>query len=405
MDRHDMKKPALNATEVSDLVATLFGLKVSRIKSLPSFMDQNLHVQASVSGETADHGSAEYVLKILNCEESKEADLIEVQTQAMLFLKAEGFPTPAVVLTKEGNIISLESIDYGSERRKHIVRLLTYLPGTPMAQISVGPHILYELGKLGANMDKILQKKFHHPMVKRLHRKQYIWDFANFPHLEKFLHVLEKKKHRKAVDQVIQQFKDSLAPQLKHFRPCINHGDLSTTNVLLEPSNEAAGNPHPQYKVSGVLDFGNMSYGCYVFEVAIAIMYAMTASKEPLQVGGHILAGYESVVPLTEIERDALFLLVSCRFCLSLVLNTHAFQLDPTNEEYLMGSIKKKWKCFLQLLDMGKENVEKIWFQTARSYLFIYLFILSFSIPAFTIDIASCRFTINKWIGNKKGKN
>lgn len=98
-----LTKPTFDEREAAELVDRVFGLKVSWIRSLPSYDDQNFHVR--VSAEGAD----EYVLKITNSEDSQEPDLIEVQTQAMMFLSAEGFPSATPYLTKDGQIMSLES--------------------------------------------------------------------------------------------------------------------------------------------------------------------------------------------------------------------------------------------------------------------------------------------------------
>lgn len=39
-----------------------------------------------------------------------------------------------------------------------MVRLLTYLPGTPVAKIATNAQIFYEIGKLAARMDKALSE-------------------------------------------------------------------------------------------------------------------------------------------------------------------------------------------------------------------------------------------------------
>ncbi|XP_015284334.1 PREDICTED: hydroxylysine kinase-like, partial [Gekko japonicus] len=145
----------------------------------------------------------------------------------------------------------------------------------------------------------------------------------------------------------------------------INHGDLNDHNILLDT--DSASPESPRYRVSGILDF-DMSYGCYVFEVAITIMYMMIESQDPLGVGGHVLAGFESIVPLTAEERDALLLLVSGRFAQSLVMSAHTIRLQPENEEYLMITAKTGWKRLAKLLEVGQEAVEKIWFETAERY-------------------------------------
>ena len=147
----------------------------------------------------------------------------------------------------------------------------------------------------------------------------------------------------------------------------INHGDLNDHNILVVP-----GSPHgaaPQYRVSGVLDFSDMSYGCYVFEAAITIMYMMVESAEPLHVGGHVLAGFESVLPLTGAEREALFLLVSGRFAQSLVMAAHTALLHPENAEYLMVTARTGWRHLMDMYALGQEAVEKMWFETAAVYM------------------------------------
>ncbi|KFP87585.1 Hydroxylysine kinase, partial [Acanthisitta chloris] len=358
-------KPALGEKEAAELVDRVFGLKVSWIRPLPSYDDQNFHVHVSRNDAVAE-GAEEYVLKITNSEDSQEPDLIEVQTRAMMFLSAEGFPSATPYLTKDGNIMSLELGDAGSEHKKYMVRLLTYLPGTPVAKIATNTQILYEIGRLAASMDKALAEKFHHPSVKSLHRGQFIWNLANVPLLEQYIYALGQDKHRAVVEQVIQQFKGEVIPKLSSFRACINHGDFNDHNVLVDSS--CACPENPQYRVSGILDFSDMSYGYYVFEVAIAIMYMMIESTEPLSVGGHVLAGFESVVPLTTQERAALFLLVSGRFAQSLVIAAHTARLYPDNTEYLMITAKTGWKHLLAMFEVGREAVEKMWFETARAY-------------------------------------
>ncbi|XP_017374848.1 hydroxylysine kinase [Cebus imitator] len=354
-------KPTFSEEQASALVESVFGLKVSKVQPLPSYDDQNFHVYVT---KTKD-GPTEYVLKISNTETSKNPDLIEVQNHIVMFLKAAGFPTASVCRTKGDNTTSLVSVDSGSEIKSYLVRLLTYLPGRPIAEIPISPQLLYEIGKLAANLDKTLEK-FHHPKLSSLHRENFIWNLKNVPLLEKYLYALGQNRNREIVEQVIHLFKEEVMSKLSHFRECINHGDLNDHNILTESCKSASGDA--EYQVSGILDFDDMSYGYYVFEVAITIMYMMIESKSPIQVGGHVLAGFESVTPLTAVERSALFLLVCSRFCQSLVMAAHSCQLHPENKDYLMVTAKTGWKHLQQMFDMGQKAVEAIWFETAKSY-------------------------------------
>lgn len=357
-------KPTFTEAQASALVESIFGFKVSKIRPLPSYDDQNFHVHISRSSETTDD-PVEYVLKISNTESSRTPDLIELQNHVIMFLRAAGFPTASVCRTKGDNTISLMSIDSGSEIKNYLVRMLTYLPGRPIAEVATSHKQLYEIGRLAAQLDKALEE-FHHPKLNLLHRENFIWNLKNVPLLENYMGALSQGRNREIVEQVIQLFKEEVTTKLSHFRECINHGDLNDHNILVDLSKSASGDA--MYQVSGIVDFGDMSYGYYVFEVAITIMYMMIESTNPIQVGGHILAGFESVIPLTEVERDALFLLVCARFSQSLVMATYSCQLYPENKEYLMTTAKTGWKHLQQMFDMGQKAVEEIWFETAKSY-------------------------------------
>ncbi|XP_048812170.1 hydroxylysine kinase [Lagopus muta] len=361
--QQEAAKPAFGEDEVAELVAEVFGLKAAWVRPLPSYDDQNFHVRVSSRGEA--EGAEEYVLKITNSEDSRQPALIEAQTQAMVFLSARGFPAATPRLTKDGSIMALRA-GSGSGNKKYMVRLLTYLPGTPVAKIAAPTQLLYDIGKLAASLDKALTEEFHHPSVGSLHRDQFIWNLANVPLLDQYMDALGQNEHRDVVQWVIQQFKEKVTPKISSFRACINHGDLNDHNILVVP-----GSPRgaaPQYRVSGVLDFSDMSYGCYVFEAAIAIMYMMVESAEPLGVGGHVLAGFESVLPLTGAERAALFLLVSGRFAQSLVMAAHTALLHPENTEYLMVTARTGWRHLMDMYALGQEAVEKKWFETATAY-------------------------------------
>lgn len=58
------------------------------------------------------------------------------------------------------------------------------------------------------------------------------------------------------------------------------------------------------WDIAAVLDFGDTQHSCYLFELAICICYMMllAANSNPLDVGGHVLAGYSMVRPLPDVE-------------------------------------------------------------------------------------------------------
>ena len=143
-----------------------------------------------------------------------------------------------------------------------------------------------------------------------------------------------------------------------HLFSGINHGDFNNLNILVEPD-ESSGGDH---RITAVLDFGDMSSGYYVYELAISIMHMMMEHPDPVAVGRPIMEGWESVVPLNREERDCLYLLVLCRFCQTLVMARHMLKLHPENEEYLTITSQKGIHILRQLWDLGKAAVERVWF-------------------------------------------
>lgn len=111
-----------------------------------------------------------------------------------------------------------------------------------------------------------------------------------------------------------------------------------------------------------------MHSGYYIHELAITIMYMMIEHPKPIEVGGPVLAGWESFLPLNEAEKDCLYVLVLSRFCQSIVLAHYSVSLHPENEEYLMITSKNGVHTLSQLWELGKEQVEKLWFQTAAQF-------------------------------------
>ncbi|XP_035256993.1 hydroxylysine kinase-like [Anguilla anguilla] len=345
-------QPMLSESQASELIGRLFGWTVSKIRPLPSYYDQNFHVVVSEGGE--------YVLKITNFVLSRNLDTYEVENHTMAFMHQHGLPVQTVLPMLTGTMMSLENIDCGSGSQKYLVRLLSYLPGTTISTVPCSPLMLYQVGRIAATMDTILQR-MEHPKLSALQRENNLWDLGNVHLLEPYLPALEGEENR-VVKDIMNMFKTQVLPNMSSFHKCTIHGDFSDHNILVEPDDVIG------YRISGILDFAEISSGYYVLELAISIMYMMTESRSPLEIGGAVLAGFESVFPLNEAERDALYVLVLVRFCQSLVLAHYSVTLYPENKEYLMVSAGKGVGHLFMLWKMGKEAVLRKWVEDAREY-------------------------------------
>jgi len=124
--------------------------------------------------------------------------------------------------------------------------------------------------------------------------------------------------------------------------------------------------------VVGVIDFGDSEQGPYVYELAIAIMYCMLQSGvvDPLDAGGHLLAGYLSrrQRALTNAERTALWPCVAARFAQSLTMGAYTYSVDPSNE-YIVERAERGW-TLLRLIwhDTPREQLNTRLDAVLRSY-------------------------------------
>lgn len=96
-------RPTLTLQQATKLVLQLYGVTVTKISTLPSYLDQNFLI--------VDKEGTKNVLKIMNSEESKNTTLLEVQTLTMSFICKHGIPAQTALPTTTGQLMSMEEID------------------------------------------------------------------------------------------------------------------------------------------------------------------------------------------------------------------------------------------------------------------------------------------------------
>ncbi len=102
-------QPCFSLTQAAELIKRLYSLTPSEIRSLPSYYDQNFYVAAVEGGE--------YVLKILNSEESKNPTLLGVQTYVMSYLRQNGLPAQTALPNASGQLMTLEEMGMTSHSK------------------------------------------------------------------------------------------------------------------------------------------------------------------------------------------------------------------------------------------------------------------------------------------------
>jgi Ser/Thr protein kinase RdoA (MazF antagonist) len=277
--------PKFTENDANRMAKALYDLDVSA-KLLPSERDQNFHLT------TANNQA--YVLKIANSMEPEA--VLDFQNQAMMHIRSKDHmqaeyaaPAPQVCLSVEGEQISTIQSDDGA---RYFVRLLTYLPGRPLALIRPhDTHLLDSLGRFFGTLDMALQD-FEHPAAKR----DFHWDLKNAARiLTNYIDLIKDRQHRNMVQQFFGRYRAEAEPQIADLRSSIIHSDGNDYNVLVEQDGRW------RHKVSGVIDFGDMVYTQTINEVAIVCAYAMLDKADPLATASAIVGGYHQVFPLADL--------------------------------------------------------------------------------------------------------
>lgn len=318
-------RPMLSIQEAQDLSHSLYGLDCTA-RTLPSDRDQNFRL------DTADGQT--FVLKISNGDERR--DVLEAQSSVLEILKKTGLRVPGVVPTHDGEM--LPSLNH-QETGTHLVRLLTWMDGTPLALARPQTHdMLFGLGEFLGRMNRELAS-FEHPGIDR----SLVWDpIRTSETVGAHFDCLETTAERDLIRHFLGLFDQEVPPVVPGLPRQVIHGDANDYNVLV-------GDPDSVRRtISSLIDFGDLSRSIRISEVAIAAAYAMMNKSDPVGAVSSVAAGYHSVNPLSEAELGILFPLICGRLCICVCM--YAFQkLQEPDNDYLSISQKPAWSLLNQL--------------------------------------------------------
>lgn len=121
--------------------------------------------------------------------------------------------------------------------------------------------------------------------------------------MSKFLYVLKDQPEKVAlVESVLESYRKDVEPLIPSLQQGTLHGDYNEQNVLVQPSPSGTG-----YTLSGLIDFGDMHYGPYAFELAITLCYMMLESVrcgnvDPFDSLSYVVKGYSKHREVHEVE-------------------------------------------------------------------------------------------------------
>merc|ERR1712086_456024 len=362
--RRKQEKPVCSVGDALEFSETHFGLQVSLddgpIRELESYDDRNFLMSGSTA---AAPDCAKYTFKVHNGVESDNYLVLEAQNAILQHLQKHGVncpqPMPAVpeepeeeeaeektkkTKKKEPELMAWAELSTEWGSKHHAVRLLTWIEGTPMSEITQPPTGLYY--RAGVHLGEVTEAlaDFDHPAAHRVHS----WDLMNTSELRDMaweVHIEPEQQQMilSVVDrfEAIQDFQVEVDWQ-------VLHGDFNNANLICKQ--EAKGD----WQIVGVLDVGDMVYSCRVNDLAVGIAYMLIAAVtaagncragkpfDPIQAASLFYAGYNIKIPLSSTEKRALHTLVACRLALSFTFGMYSAAQDPQNE-YLLLHAEPAW--------------------------------------------------------------
>jgi 4-aminobutyrate aminotransferase-like enzyme/Ser/Thr protein kinase RdoA (MazF antagonist) len=333
---NDMLKttPDFSIEQAKLLLAEHYGLD-GTLSPLDSERDQNFKVLTS-GGET-------YILKIVNAAEP----LVESEFQTALLehigAYAPDLPVPHIRQTVSGASLAEATSGHGV---RHLLRLVVWVPGVPLARTPRNDAALESLGRLLGRFDASL-KGFMHPGALR----ELDWNLCNAGRSAERLHHIADADDRVLLERFLARFETKVAPMLPKLRSAVIHNDANDWNVLVDDADLD--------RIAGVIDFGDALYGPVIAEIAIAAAYAGLDHADPIGAAAVIARGFHAEYPLLEEEIDLLFDLIAMRLVTSVTISASR-RAHTDGNPYLAISEKPAWTLLRKLDAMNPRFVTAI---------------------------------------------
>jgi len=311
-----------------------YDLEPTEIKKLEGYGSLNYFIK--------NNDNNYYVLK--HYTNPSELALIQAESEILSIISGKlPFEIPTICSGKQTSVHQYPN--------KSFSRLLPYIKGSLLSKVKYSPGLLYDFGKSIAELDRSLEGIRNAEVESR----KFVWDLQYcLLNRSKIKYITDLSK-AKLVEYYFDQFEHFVLPELANLRYSIIHNDLNDYNILTD------GN-----KITGVIDFGDITYAPLVNEIAIALAYIMLGKENPFETANHVIRGYQTLYPLNEEELKLLYYLIPARLCTS-VCNSAEFKAKGEDTEYILVNEKPVWALLEKWISYNPVQV-KNQFLTAAGY-------------------------------------
>jgi hydroxylysine kinase len=267
---------------------------------------------------------------------AEDRAVTNLQTEALLHLAAANpsLPIPRVFPALNGARELDIAFDDGSAR---VVRLLSFMSGIPMHAVEGSTLLWRDLGQSAAKLAQGLRDFRHSGVNHRL-----LWDLQHAAELRSLIDAVPVDR-RSVVEHFLGGFEARALPVLPGLHQQPVHNDLNPYNIVVDPNN--------QERISGIIDFGDLTSTARVNDLAIAAAYQVADSEDPLAPPCEMIAAYHAISPLDPTEFDLLFDLIATR--LVMISSWRAVRY-PENRDYILRNNNAAWARLTRIVKVSR---------------------------------------------------
>jgi 4-aminobutyrate aminotransferase-like enzyme/Ser/Thr protein kinase RdoA (MazF antagonist) len=340
----DAPHPVLSGGRDAELLRDAWGIAAGTIRPLASERDLNLMVDGR------------YVLKVAN--PAEDPDVLDMENVAMAHVRdvAPDLPIPALIATLSRETVTAVT---DAEGRNCLARLITVVPGQPLAGTPITSDLAEQAGGLTARTSLALQGLFH-----RAGGRVLDWDVRRAPV------VLAKPGVLDSLGSLGRQLA-GLLPRLAAAAKAsaalpsgLNHGDVMLTNILITTGQGNPGQRDGRAVITGLIDFGDIHHTAHVCDLATTMTAVLrnVADDQPdgtWELAAAVLDGYQRHRLLSPQEVEVLGDFVLARLGLSLAISGQRAAAHPENRAYISHFDTSNRRVLEELLRLGPDAVTR----------------------------------------------
>ncbi len=289
-----------------------------------------------------------YVLKIANPQEAPIELSLQIEVMRHIARTAPQLPIPKVYQSLEGQYLTPIATNNGDSRQ---VRLMSFIPGTPLDKTSVSAQGREQIGELLARL-RLATANFSHPGDFR----KVCWDVQNLRTLEPLLEHVSEPARRQLLERALERFLD-VEGRIAGCRTQLLHNDFNTSNIVVDPLNPTL--------ISGIIDFGDTVKTAIAIDVSTAMMnqLGVVGAGNEIDIfapAKDVLTGYLRVADLTAEELSLIPHLAMARLLARALITTWRSQLFPQNSAYILRNAAPGWAQLEWILSRSPSHMSEL---------------------------------------------